>query len=189
MLLVIDFLQQLLGQWQNLVERMKFLRTGRAAGYLTEVVKLNLQRQRIPLEVMTLQPACQFHCYMIQFDDYRRTAGNVLLQRMLATYRLTDAHRLDRTQIDASGKVVINAPHLAKFLRQHRKRTGTKLFAVVYAQQVHLLGCDRPYSPETFDRQTGNEVECLVGMNGTQSVGLAVVGSNLGQKFVVGNTG
>ena len=57
--------------------------------------------------------------------------------------------------------------------------------SVVNTQCVHALGSDGAYSPETLDGQSGNEVQCLIGVDGAQSVGLAVVGGSLGQEFVV----
>ena len=46
-----------------------------------------------------------------------------------------------------------------------------------------LRAGDRPYSPKRFDGQPGDEFQSLVGVDGAQSVGLAIVGSHFSQEF------
>ena len=50
---------------------------------------------------------------------------------------------------------------------------------------MHFLCRDSADSPKCLNGQTGNKIECLRGMNHAKSVGLAVVGGYLRQKFVV----
>ena len=108
---------------------------------------------------------------------------------MFATHRLADADSLYRTGIDATGKIIINCPHFAKFAGQHLQRLHTQLFPVVNPQSVHLLRRYRSHSPETFNGQPGNKVQCLGRMYGAKPVRLAVVRGYLGKKLIIGYAG
>ena len=55
----------------------------------------------------------------------------------------------------------------------------------MYADGMHPSGGDRPYSPKRFDGQPGDEFQSLVGVDGAQSVGLAIVLSHFSQEFIV----
>ena len=89
--------------------------------------------------------------------------ADVLLQRMFATHRLADADSLYRTGIDATGKIIINCPHFAKFAGQHLQRLHTQLFPVVNPQSVHLLRRYRSHSPETFNGQPATKSNAWAG--------------------------
>ena len=57
------------------------------------------------------------------------------------------------------------------------------------AQFVHPASRHAPHAPEGLDGQPGDEGLRTVGMDRAQPIGLAVVGGDLRQKFVVGNAG
>ena len=52
MMLVVHFLQQLLCQWKNGIERGQLPGLRNAAGDLTEIMELDFQRQRISPEIL-----------------------------------------------------------------------------------------------------------------------------------------
>ena len=108
---------------------------------------------------------------------------------MFATHRLADADSLYRTGIDATGKIIIDCPHFAKFAGQHLQRLHAQLFPVVNPQGVHLLRRYRSHSPETFNGQPGNKVQCLGRMYGAKPIRLAVVRGYLGKKLIIGYAG
>lgn len=52
------------------------------------------------------------------------------------------------------------------------------------------FGCrDRSHTPEALDRHAGYEIGGVLRRNYAQTVGLAVIGCDFGEKFIVGNTG
>ena len=164
-MLIVHFLQQLLCQWKNGIERGQLPGLRNAAGDLTEIMELDFQRQRISPEILMLQTSHQFHRRMIQFDNDRCLAVDVLFQGMLAPDRLADTHCLYRTKINPPGKIIINTSHFPKLTHQHCLRTGAKLFAIVYSQGMHLLCRHRAHSPKTLYRQTSYKLQSLIGMN------------------------
>ena len=54
---------------------------------------------------------------------------------------------------------------------------------------MHSLCRDRSYSPKGFNRQTGDELECLFRMNGTQPVRFTIIRSYFGKKLIIRNPG
>ena len=79
---------------------------------------------------------------------------------------LVDLHKMTEGRLDATIMVA--------YLRQLER-----------TDRMHLLGGNRADSPKRFYRKFGDKGKCLVGMDGTQSVGLSVVRSDFGQKLVV----
>ena len=54
---------------------------------------------------------------------------------------------------------------------------------------MHLLCRHRAYAPETLDGKTGYKIQRLVRVDGTQSIRLAIVRSNLCQELIIRYTG
>ena len=54
--------------------------------------------------------------------------------------------------------------------------------------KMHLLQCFLAHTPEILYRKLGDEIERLVGMNGADAVGLAVIRSHFGEKLAVADT-
>ena len=119
---IVHFLQQLLGQGENVLQVMKLLLLCQASSDLLEVIELDFQCQGIAAEFVTLQPFGQFGGHMIQLDDDGRGLGDVLVEGMLASHRLADALRLDRAKVDAPGKLIIELSCFAEVAGEHLKR-------------------------------------------------------------------
>ena len=54
--------------------------------------------------------------------------------------------------------------------------------------EMHLLQCFLAHAPEILYRQLGDKIERLVGMNGADAVGFAVIRSHFGEKLAVADT-
>ena len=55
----------------------------------------------------------------------------------------------------------------------------------MYADGMHPSGGDQALLPQKIRWQPGDEFQSLVGVDGAQSVGLAIVGSHFSQEFIV----
>lgn len=64
----------------------------------------------------------------------------------------------------------------------------TQVGSAVNAHVVHLLQSLLAYAPKIFHGQLRDKVESLVGVNGADAVGLAIVGSHLGEKLAIADT-
>ena len=73
------------------------------------------------------------------------------------------------------------AEHFHKMCFRNLSQVGT----CVDAHEVHLLECLLAHAPKVFHGEMGDEVECLVGMDGADAIGLAIVGSHFGEKLAI----
>ena len=122
---------------------------------------------------------------MIQLDDDGGGDCDVPVECMFAPYGFADAFRFYGTRVNASCKIIIYVSGLTENSRQHFEGALSEFFSPMYAQSVHFLCRDTSHSPKGFDGKPVDEILCLVGMDGAESVGLAVIRCYLGQEFVV----
>ena len=126
---------------------------------------------------------------MVKLDNHGGLGRDVAFQRVFAADRLADADGLDRTVVDTPGKIVVELAGLPEKAAEHGGRGVVEVAPGVDAVLVHLFGRYGADTPEGLDRKAVDKLLCRVGMNRAEAVGLAVVGGNLGQEFIIGNAG
>ena len=122
---------------------------------------------------------------MIKFDDDGRWGVDVLQESLLASHRLALPIGHHRSFVYALGEIIEDVSHLAEHFHKMRFRNLSQVGTCVDAHEVHLLECLLAHAPKVFHGEMGDEVECLVGMDGADAIGLAIVGSHLGEKLAI----
>ena len=71
---------------------------------------------------------------------------------------------------------------------EHSERALTEVFASVDAELAKFASRDFANTPELLDVERFDEIEGFVGVDDAETIGLAIVGSDFGEEFVVGYT-
>ena len=100
--------------------------------------------------------------------------------------RARSAHR---SLVDAARDPVVVGPGLAEVLLEKRQCLRLEIAAVTDAEPFHLGAGHRTNPVKLADRQSFDEGRAHPGRDDEQSIGLALVGSHLGQKLVIRDAG
>ncbi len=78
--------------------------------------------------------------------------------------------------------------HLAKLASEHSERALTEVFASVDAESAEFASRDFADTPELLDVERFDEIEGFVGVDDAETIGLAIVGGDFSEEFVVRDT-
>ena len=157
-----------------------------ATRHLSEIVEFDFEREGVANELLAREAFDKVGDHMVELDDDRRGATDIALESMLAPNGLADIYSLDRAKVDATSKVVVGLTHLAELASEHFERALAEVLACVDAELAKFASRDRSDSPKLFDVKRFDKLQRLVGVDGAESVGFAIVGCHLGKELVVG---
>ena len=75
--------------------------------------------------------------------------------------------------------------HFAELASEHSERALTEVFASVDAELAEFASRDFANTPKLLDVERFDEIEGFVGVDDTETIGFAIVGSDFGEEFVV----
>ena len=158
-----------------------------ATRHLSEIVEFDFEREGVANELLAREAFDKVGDHMVELDDDRRGATDIALESMLAPNGLADIYSLDRAKVDATSKVVVGLAHLAELASEHFERALAEVLACVDAELAEFASRNRSDAPKLFDVKRFDKLQRLVGVDGAESVGFAIVGCHLGEELVVGH--
>lgn len=164
------------------------VRNGHAPGFLDEVRKFDFQRQGIAPEPGARQAPRQFFRQKGEAVFQGLRLGDVFPVGLFTAYGLADARRFHGPFVNAAGEVVEKAADFSEVADQEFHIPFPELRPIGDGKGAHACGGGMADAPEGFNRQAGDEFLRTGGVDDEQSVRLAVVGSDFGQEFIVGDS-
>ena len=185
MVAVFDFFEEFFGKREYGFERGERSVGGVTARYLSEIVEFDFEREGVANELLAREAFDKVGDHMVELDDDRRGATYIAFEGMLAPNGFADIYSLDWAEVYASCKVVVGLSHLAELASEHSERALTEVFASVDAELAEFVSRDFADTPELLDVERFDEIEGFVGMDDIETIGLAIVGGDFGEEFVV----
>ena len=96
MVAVLDFFEEFFSKRKYGFECGERSVGGVAARDLCEIVEFDFECEGVANELLTRESFDKFGDYVVEFDDDRRCAADIALERVLATDRFADIYSLDR---------------------------------------------------------------------------------------------
>ena len=128
-------------------------------------------------------------CYFLQGGKQGRGRHQVLGVGSLSANRFAQAIRAHGTLVDTAAGVVEVVCRLAEMRDQFLQRQAAQVCPHMNPQPPHAFRSPGSHAIEPAHRQGGDKFRTLPGPDNEHAIRLVLVGGNLGQEFVVADTG